>query len=218
MISPFVRLRSSHHRAFNCDPAKRVSTVDINPTSITAMTTKYTFRCHLSRLITRAAHVIKDDPSAMKYTFIHNDEYTTPGTCVVCGDGSLCKYALHVHNQVTVYALCYGCYNRYHRLQEITITRSIMRYRTRVLVPRFTINDGPSGLVCILCCEYEGWYRCNDKYICRLCKIEGTTMLCVEVLLLLRSHLVYDLQHKITLLIWEMSVDRSHMIPIRSAS
>ncbi len=159
------------------------------------------------------ALVIRDDPTFIGHTFIHYNTWLKYTSCDTCCSQRADEYVVDCETGHHANALCEGCYVECKRIQELMITPAIMSYRIRSLAPQF-VDHWECGCLCILCSDNEGTYAQGLYFICKQCKMKGTKMLCVDVLLALLAltftptiSIVSDIRFKIAMLVWDLSIN-----------
>ncbi len=162
----------------------------------------------LTDRVTQAATAIRDNPGLLTYTYMHVDEELNDCVCEICGHEGADRYVLFTARRLCMYHLCGSCCIPYATIQDNIVTRSIRRYRMRLLAPQFTIYYGGYSR-CLICCYHESEMYKNDTvlFICKDCKGMGTETLCCEVLFTLSRLLIPDIVTKIVMLIYDISMD-----------
>ncbi len=168
---------------------------------------------------------IINNPGLARCTYIYIQGDPPYNYCWVCYHQRAYICTVRVVNYFHKHLLCINCFNRYRQLQEDIITPSVMNRRLRILAPQFVSLYQYDSVKCIVCCHRGGSYINNSAvFMCEQCKIAGTRLLCVEVLLVLSVispvtdvavgvvvdvavGIIPDVRYSIVKLIWTTSID-----------
>ncbi len=146
-----------------------------------------------------------------KYNHSYGKKDDLEGMCDGCSaTTNLIRCKLDLGSFVYVYYLCDTCFAWMRAIQHEMLTSAFVNRRIMLLSQRFnvyTLNNS----ICIACCINEphrvAVYGTDIRsFICGECKIEGTTAMCINVLLLLGQLIIADVCNKIALMIWRVNI------------